>query len=132
MSPSRLALAIAGVASLVACSANDRRLRIETWPQGANVRVGDAGRIEGQTPVPSLHVVVPDDGFVVLLIEKDGYQTVAYKLDEKSPDLLFFPLEIAPDLERLGATIKALQSSIEGVSKSVNSLRTDLQRSGSK
>ena len=49
----------------VACSSTaERRLRIESWPRGATVRVGDGGRVEGQTPLEALNLKMQEEGAV--------------------------------------------------------------------
>ncbi len=125
-------LAVATVLTLAAaaCSSNDRQLRVDTWPSGATVRVGEGGRVEGQTPTPPMHVVIPEDGSILLVIEKQGYQTIAVPVDELSSSHLFFALQVAPDTERILNAVKALQASVESVGQAVNALRTELERSG--
>jgi hypothetical protein len=53
-------------------------------------------------------------------------------LDEESPGRLFFPLQVAPDTERILGAIKALQASVENLGAAFNALRAELDRSGRK
>ena len=126
----RGAIVLVAAFAAVGCSSTaERRLRIESWPRGATVRVGDGGRIEGQTPIEALNLKMQEEGALILLIEKDGYQTVAYKLDASSPDYVFIPMVLAPDTEKLAATVKDLQHSVDGMSAALNALRSDIERS---
>lgn len=135
MHSSRVATIAAGAAgalslAVLGCSStSDHRLRVDSWPRGATVRVGEEGRVEGQTPIEALHLVVPDGGTVRLVVEKDGFQTVGCLLDEESEGTLFFPLQVAPETERILGAIKALQATVENLGAAVNALRAELERS---
>lgn len=134
MEPSRPALRAAALAvafaALGCSSASDRFLSVETWPPGASVRLGIDGRAAGQTPLDKLHVQIPKERTLVLIVEKDTYQTIAYPVTPASPDHLFFSLQKAPDNEALMQAVKELQSSVSAISAAVSQIQSNLEKKG--
>jgi PEGA domain len=126
----RAAAAAAALAAFGCSSASDRFLAVESYPPGASVRLGVDGRAVGQTPLDKLHVQVPKGSSAVLILERDGYQTVAYPVTEESPSKLFFGLQKAPDNDAVLAALKELQNSISVISASLATLRADLEKRG--
>ena len=124
------AVAALALAAFGCASANDRFLSVETYPPGASVRLGVDGRAAGQTPLEKLHVEVPAGRTVLLIVEKDQYQTVAYPIAENTADHLFFCLERAPDSDALLQAVKELQGSVSSISATVTSIRADLDKRG--
>lgn len=134
MEPSRPALRAAALAlafaALGCASATDRFLSVETWPPGASVRLGVDGRAAGQTPLDKLHVQVPKERSLILIVEKDSYQTIAYPVTAASPEHLFFSLQRAPDNEALLQAVKELQSSVSAISAAVSQIQSNLDKRG--
>jgi hypothetical protein len=126
----RTAFAAVALAAVGCASSHDRFLSVETYPAGASVRLGVDGRAAGQTPLDKLHVEIPSDQTVLLIIEKDQYQTVAYPVEPDSPERLFFCLERAPDSEALLKAVKELQSSVSNISATITTIRAELDKRG--
>lgn len=126
----RAAVAAAALAVIGCSSTADRFLAIDTYPPGASVRLGVDGRAVGQTPLEKVHVQVPKGRSTVLIIEKDGYQTIATPVTEDSTEGLFFCLQRAPDNEAVLQALKELQSSVSVVSAAIATIRAELEKRG--
>jgi hypothetical protein len=126
----RATLVASAFAAIGCASASDRYLSVETYPPGASVRLGVDGRAAGQTPLDKLHVEVGAGERVLLIIEKDQYQTVAVPVESDSPRRIFVCLQRAPDTDALLQAIKELQSSVSNISATVTTIRADLDKRG--
>jgi hypothetical protein len=123
------ALAAAAAFAAAACSSSSGGLySIDTYPQGATVLIG--GQEAEPTPVSHKNIVIPSGGSVMLILKKDGYQTVAVPITERSPARLFFCLESLPDVEALRHDLKALSDRLEEIGASVQKIQTELSRKG--
>jgi hypothetical protein len=125
----RAVLAAAALGAVGCSSASDRVLSIDSYPPGASVRFYADGRSAGQTPLEKLHVNVPSGQSLVLLVEKENYQTVAYPVEAASPDHLFFCLQKAPDPLPLINALSELQKNVTSIRETVEAMR-DAEKKG--
>ena len=127
----RSALAAAAISVGAGCSAaSDRFVSIDSYPPGANVQLD--GQPAEPTPNKHKHVVVPKGGSVLLVLQKDGFQTVAYRIDVESPDRLFFCLQALPDVESLKAQIKELSTKVQEIGETVRRIQSEVGSKGGK
>ena len=108
-----LAAALAGPG----CSSRQKVFKVTSYPQGATLYIDEVPR--GQTDMDRLSVDFTKKEQVILRLEKEGFQSTGRVLKFESDRFQFFPLEQAPNSQKIIETLNAQRRTLEEIQRTL-------------